>query len=386
MTIKTSEFNKLSQQRGEALLSIYMPIHSMGKEVRQNPVVLKNLLNEVESQADQLSYDKHKIRERVDVLRPMLDDSDFWQHMSKGLALFVSDEGTVIHRLPMSIDQLAVISDRFIVRPILPAVSSGENFLLLDLSEKRTRLAACTRDGARLLDDQDIPEHIADVVGWDVQQKSLQFHTEAQPTTRAAHGRAAIFHGQGAGGEEDERKELEQFLKAVDKGVLNMIGDDRKPLVVAGEERIVSMFKNLSHYPNIVDESLGGNYDHLDIERIHEMALPLVEPVLEAANREEHDQFKAAAHTDAAVTGLSDILPKARHGRVQTLYVDPRRAVWGRFDHERGSVEVHEDRTPKDEELLDLAIAHSLNTGAKIVPVESESLPGGEPVAALLRY
>jgi len=385
MSIYINEFKKLAAARGDALLSVYLPTHVKGAEIQQDPIRLKNRLRDLEARIEQIPHDKHKVRERIDALRPLIDDEQFWKHMSRGLALFVSDEGVVKRRLPHTAEELAVISDRFILRPLLPGVSSGDTFFLLDLSEKYTRLATCTRDGARQIDHDDLPEHIAEVVGYDVEEKSLQFHTEAQ-TVGTGGTRAAVFHGHGSGGEEDEQKERQQFLEAVDNAVNQIIDEPTTPLVLAGDERVVAMFKNLTHYPTVVEDSVIGNYDHEDIDEVYEMALPLVTPALDAAKRTDHDRLRQQAHTDDAVAGLDQILPTLENARVDTLFVDARVNRWGRFDREAGRVQVHDAREPEDEDLLDLAMVHARDTGAKVVHAEREHLPNEEPVAALLRF
>jgi hypothetical protein len=49
-------------------------------------------------------------------------------------------------------------------------------------------------------------------------------------------------------------------------------------------------------------------------------------------------------------------------------------------------VEIHSERQPGDEDLLNVAAIHAMFNGAKVYAVESDEMPGGGPLAAVLRY
>lgn len=386
MTISQDQFNALAKARGDALLSIYLPTHEAGSDIRQDPIRLKNLLANLEEKSDELDRDqKMAVRKRVDQLRPLVDDAAFWRRQGRGLAIFVSDH-IDMHRLTTPVDELFFVSDRFIVRPLLPAISTGERFYVLDLNEQAVRLIACTREGARELDADDIPRSLSEALGYDYEQKSLQFHTEAQPV-RTPTDRAAMFHGHGAGGEEDENKELQRFLEIIDNGVRGILEGKQAPLVLAGAERVCSMYQQASHYKQTLETPIKGNHEHQSVEELHEMALPVVEPVLDAANERERERLDQAAHTDQAVAGLDHCLLKAQNAQVDTLFIDAHSPVWGRFeDNGGGSIKTHDSRQDGDDDLLDRVVHRAYSTGARIIPTARDRLPGNAPVAALLRF
>jgi len=385
MTVTLEQFNELAAARGGALVSLYLPTHEAGPDTRQDPIRFKNLLGQLERRAEELENGhKAAVRRAVERLRPLENDLAFWRRQGQGLAVFVDDD-VRLHRLPNPVDELAWVAERFVVRPLLPAISTGETFYILDLNEQAVRLIACTTEGARELDADDIPRSLSEALGYDVEQKSLQFHTGAQPVATPAD-RAAMFHGHGAGGGEDENVELQRFLEIVDHGVRGMLEGKRAPLIIAGVDRVVSMFKHVTHYDQTLDQGVLGNHEHQSVAELHQMALPIARPALDAANQRERSRFEQAAHTDQAVAGLDHVLLKAQNAQVETLFIDPARAIWGRYDEGDGVVSTHDVQTDGDEDLLDRAVHAALDTGAKIVPTPRDRLPGSAPVAALLRF
>jgi hypothetical protein len=386
MTITLNEFNQLASAKGDALISIYLPTHEAGPDIRQDHIRFKNLLNQLEEKSNELEHDqKVAVRSAVDTVRPLEDDAEFWRRQGQGLAIFIENGNVRMHRLPTPVNELAHVSDRYIVRPLLPAISTGQTFYILDLNEKAVRLIACTTDGARELDADDIPKSLKEALGYDVEQKSLQFHTEAQPVASPAD-RAAMFHGHGAGGEEDENAELKRFLEIVDNGVRSLLEGKRAPLVVAGVERVIATFQHVTHYEPTVDQGIPGNHEHQSVQELHQMALPIVRPVLDEANRRERERFAEAAHTKQAVAGLDHVLLKANNAQVETLFIDAAKPIWGQFEEDDGVIHTHDAQVDGDDDLLDRALHSALSTGAKVVATPRDQLPGSAPVAALLRF
>ncbi len=73
-------------------------------------------------------------------------------------------------------------------------------------------------------------------------------------------------------------------------------------------------------------------------------------------------------------------------GRVEILFLSIEARVWGTADPDGTNVEVHDERSPKNRELLDLAAVATWSTGGRVHAVADDEVPGGGLVAALLRY
>ena len=386
MLISRNSFEALCREQGDACISVYMPTHRRGSEIDQDPIRLKNLISETHDRLAERAVDREALSTSLDEMERLVDDRPFWRHQGEGLALFGSERGLQSYRLSTPVAELTYVGRRHCVRPLLPAVSDGGMFHILALSQNSVRLLQCGWESVREVDSHDIPDSLAEALGYDWEQKSLQFHTGAQPVGAGRSPRAAVFHGHGSGSDAEGKEEIERFLRRVDEGITQLLEGDSSPLVVAAVDFESALYRDISRHPNVLERAVVGNPDHRSAVELHAAALPLVEPHLTAAARRARARLAEAAHSSNVVHGIAGTLGAADAGRVDTLFVSPEEPVWGRFDGESGQVDAHPDRQTGDDDLLDLAIARAIETGAEVLPAEREGMPGREPIAALLRY
>ena len=371
----------LASQEGPHV-SIFMPTERRGAETQQNPIRLKNLLREAHGLLEDKGMANGGADELLAPARRLIDDFDFWQHQEDGLALFVTDGLVRSYRLPLRFTELAAVEDRFHLKSLFPLFNEEAHFYILALSQNRVRLFEGTRYQVREVELRDVPKSLADALGYDLTESHLQFHTG---TGAAGNGRAAIFHGQGAG-EEDAKAEIRKFFSILDRGLHDFLGDRRAPLVLAGVDYLLPIYREATSYPNTLEEGVTGNPDTLDPEELHESAWSLVEDHFRAERREAAERLGDLTGTGRAASELDDIVPAAVDGRVDTLWVATGIRRWGRFDEESRTVEHHDEQTPESEDLLDLAAVHTHLNSGKVWAVDSDEVPGKGEAAAIYRY
>lgn len=374
-------------QGGSPSVSLYLPTHRAGAETQQDPIRLKNLLREADGRLGAEGFDGAG-GELLAPARRLLDDHPFWQHQSDGLAVFLSPKTRRLYRLPLAFEELVVVGERFHLAPLLPLLHGDGLFYLLALSQNRVRLFAATRHRVREIDLRDIPESLADALGYDWEQRSLQFHS-APPrgvAGPASGGRAPIYHGHGAG-TDDEKEEVARFLHLVDHGVRKLLREPTEPVVVAAVDWVASLFRDLSKLADLVPEPVEGNPDAVPAEDLHRRAVEKVEPLFEAERTRAAERYDAAVGAGRTAERLEEVLVAAADGRVDVLWVDRALHRWGRFDPAARQVSVHAERADGDEDLLDRAALETLLHGGSVYAVAAYEVPGaaGE-LAALYRF
>ena len=60
--------------------------------------------------------------------------------------------------------------------------------------------------------------------------------------------------------------------------------------------------------------------------------------------------------------------------------------LWGEFDPDTMTVDLHPEPEPDDEDMLDFAAIHTLLNGGTVYAVEPEKVPDEAPAAAIFRY
>lgn len=366
-------------------VSLYLPTHRAGAETQQDPIRFKNLLRAAAEQlsAAAPSTDGADSDAILAPARDLLDDHPFWQHQSDGLAVFLSPAGRRLYRLPLAFEELAVVGDRFHLAPLLPLLGGDGLFYILALSQNRVRLFAATRHRVREVDLRDIPESLVDALGYDFEQRTLQFHSG---TPRAAGGgRAPIYHGHGPSADET-KEEVARFLQLVDHGVRRLLREPTAPVVVAAVDWEASLYRDLSKLPNLVPEAIEGNPDAASAEELHRRALEKVTPLFAADRDKAAERWAAAAGTGRTGERVEEVVVAAADGRVDTLFVDPAAHRWGRFDAAARAVEIRRERHNGDEDLIDRAALETLLHGGTVYASAAGAVPGGGELAALYRF
>jgi hypothetical protein len=61
-------------------------------------------------------------------VRELGDDTGFWQHQADGLAVYVAPELMRSFRVPLELDENAVVGPRFRLRPLLPLLAGDGHY------------------------------------------------------------------------------------------------------------------------------------------------------------------------------------------------------------------------------------------------------------------
>lgn len=158
------------------------------------------------------------------------------------------------------------------------------------------------------------------------------------------------------------------------------------PVVLAGVDYLHPLYREGSAYPGLVPEGLVGNFDRTAANDLHKQAWALVRAQFLKKEAELAELYRRLIGTSQAVDQMAEVVPAAVHGRVEVLFVAPDASRWGRFDPSTDRVDLHDSAGPGDEDLLELAAAHTLLHGGVTFPAVIEGMNPEAPVAAILRY
>jgi hypothetical protein len=362
-----------------------MPTHRGGAGSEQDHIRLKNLLRDARVRLGSAGHEERLVRHVLDSASALVEDAAFWQRQRSGLAVFVSPGWTRTFRVSIDLDELVVVGDRFHIKPVLPLLTRGGRFFVLALSQNRVRLHEATRFHIEEIVSDDIPDGLTDAVGYDWEERSLQFFTAA-PGGGAAGRRQAVFHGHGAG-KDDLDGEVARFLRLVDDQVRALVADHEAPLVVAAVDWLASAYRRISKYAGLVQDCIPGNPDETPDRKLHRRAWELVEPVIRAEEAAAATQVLELLGTSLASNDLEEIAIAAHDGRVDTAFVALGVQRWGRYDEQSRQIAEGTSGRHIGEDLLDLVAAQTLFHGGAVYAVHPADMPGGDsPIAAIFRY
>lgn len=384
-TLKRTDLQQLVESNGEWHISLYMPTHPVGQEQLQDPIRLKNLLAEAEKNLINYAVRRPDVQEMLRPAEELLTDRDFWQSQGSGLAVFLSKDLSRIYRLSAGFDELAIVGKRFYVQPILPLLNGNGNFYLLTLSQNQTRLFLASRDNLTEVELIDTPASMAEALQIDDLQKNLGFQTSTE-SSGTGRERSAIHYGQG---EENDKKELlRRYFQQVNDGILRVVENETIPMVIAGVDYLLPIFRETSTYKNIIEKDIAGSTDRQDLTELHAEAWKLAEPVFLDNQKKAIDRFLEfhGQQNGLATNDLDHAVKAAIGGRIETLIVPLGIQKWGRYDPASDSVRFDNGPTPENEDMINYAAAQTIINSGNVYAVPADQLPGGGAVAAILRY
>ncbi len=364
-------------------VSLYMPTVQAGKETRQNPIRFKNLLGKARDRLLASGLKPDEADELLQPARKLIPERPFWQRQSTGLAAFISPSDMRTMRLPLELRERAMVGDRFFVKPLVPLLSGDGRYYVLSLSQKRVRLFEASRYSMSEMDLSGIPTNLADALGRDEPEPHLQFHTG---TASRGGKRQAMFHGQGGGDEEYHKKDLLQFLHLVDEGIQELLRGENVPVVLAGVDYTLPLYRQASHLRLLVEGGIEGSPDEMDDQELHRRSWALVEPLFRRGQERAVAKYHELEGTGYTARGVEDVVSAARQKRIETLFVARGVGLWGHIDPDSGAVEVHDEWAPGDEEVLDFSAVRTLLNGGTVYAVHEQDVPGGGPISAILRF
>jgi len=362
-------------------VSIYMPTDVKDTGGGKNPVRFKTLLTKARRAFETQKVDARQAEAIFSPAAALIGERPFWQQMGHGLGVLLSPNTSRWVRLPYRVPELAYVGERFHLVPLLPLAASG-SFRLLALSLDGAKLYR--GDRFRLTEIHTaLPGPMEEALGEVADEKQLQFHTGTPPSTGR---RPAVFHGHGDPYDDTERKKaIARYFRLVDQAVHAHLPSNEL-LVLAGVDYLLPMYREVSRHPRMADKGVVGNPFALTAADLHAQALPLVKPYLDRDQAQAREKFASLSGTGKAITGIGEAFTAARHGRVETLFVPWGVHVWGRESPGEAGPALHDRPEPGDEDLINSVAVETLVTGGNVYTVAPDEVPGGDTLAAVLRY
>ena len=177
-----------------------------------------------------------------------------------------------------------------------------------------------------------------------------------------------------------------RHFRVVDRAIREAGVERNLPLVLAGVEELLPLFRQVSEQEEILEEAIEGNPDHMKPEEVHRRGWAIVEPLFRRRQDESLARFRELEGTGRASRDFREVLLAAFHKRVERLSVAMRAERWGRVDPQEGTVEFGDEETPGHRELVEAAAMETILNGGIVEPVEPERMPEGAILAAIFRF
>ncbi len=363
--VTPQEFLALCQDRG-ICVSIYLPTTPITQETQADRTNLRNLINAATEQAQAIA-DKKTVAAIEDNLLDLLDDDQFWIHQAHGLGILATPERLITYRLVYPVASLAEVSDRFHLKPLIPAFQPKAAFVLA-ISQKSVNLYEFTPNGELIpLKVEDLPADFSAVT-----QRTLQRDTAPSGRLQGGEGKKVLQR---------------QFMRAIEQALRPMLAGSNIPLILATTSELQAMYRSVSHYPLLAQDAVTSSVENLPLTDLTQGVQPIVQKLRHLRLEGWHQEFVQHSNQSRTSSDLATIAKLASRGQVSKLLVDTDSTLYGTLD-ETGSLTLAEGRSGESYEVIDEIIARVLSNGGEVLGVRQDDPEVASllPISAILRW
>jgi hypothetical protein len=344
--------------------------------------MLKNQLKEVKNKLAKKGLHADVVNKMTAPVQELIDDSSFWREQSDGLAIFIADGFSKTYTLPIYFKEFNYISNSFYLKPLMPMFVGDGNFYFLMLERSNVKLYECTQHSfTEIIVDDLIPETKQDRVGFDYEQKNLQFRTGQTGTGQA------MYHGQEAATGK-RKNEIKKYLRAINDGLAPLFREENMPMLIAAQRPLFDIYKEVNSYPNLLGEFLNINFGDTTIHEAHELAWQMMAPIFDKKRKDKIARFIDEQGTGKTAIGIDKIIPAAFNGKVDALFCENKSDIFGSYKEENNAFTVTQsEENDNTISLMNVAAVKTFLNGGEVYLLDKEEMPNpNSRINALFRY
>jgi hypothetical protein len=376
-------FIELASYEQAPCLSIFLPTHKAGVEVNEQVdlIAFKSTLQ----QAEKMLVEQNAAAAVIDrILKPgydLLRNDKFWYSLSDGLAIYMADGFFRYIKLRAPLIQHVRVNSSFYVSPLMPFMVRPEYFYILDIAKKFPRFYRADSIGIEHLQVEELPSGVDDVVHLEEKGDNALFRTGGKGGTGSAN-----FHGIGAG-RPDDKENIRIYLEEVDDTIWQShLNKEHVPLLLAGQDFLIPIYRSVSDYKHIWPEALTGNHHQQSDNELYEEAMQLMKPYFEQPLNRALEDYGNKSATDLTSVNISKIIPATYYARVSRLFVRKGSRIWGTFNEQDNKLDILDKESDTMDDLIDKAVIKTIQNGGEVYFMEANEMPEQGELAAIFRY
>ncbi len=357
--ITRKELEKLQSLHQIPALSILLPTHRTSPDNKQDPIVVKNLVDEAKQRLLE-EFGKREIDPVFNKLDALVEQIDY-RYTLDGLGLYVGPDFAKSYNLAFSLPARVVIDKTFATRDLVYGLHREQSYWVILLSQGSTRLLAGTGETLEEIEDGTFPIQMTGPGA----TSPIPFDADTSYL--------------------DDR--IRRFFQRVDDALAEYIGTDSTSLIVGGVVRQISFFQEVSRYNSAIVGTITGNYDRVAAHDIVPEVLPIMHVARQRQREEALQELEAAVSAQRVVSTVGEAWRLANEGRGKLLLVEKNYHVPAVLD-ENGNLNLVDEvgGTEVIDDAVDEVIEAVLAKGGEVLMVDDGSLTAHEGIALILRY
>ena len=377
-------FTELANYKSQNCISLYLSTTaSTSVEVNKQKgfIKFKNKLQQLTALLKERNLEQLEIERLMKPAYDILRKEEFWSNLSQGLAVFIGDDFFKYITLPILPQDEILVNSTFYLTPLIPVMTSEEYFYVLVLSKKQAKLYRADAFGIQYVPVPELPRGVEDVVRFEEKDDQDLFRTDS-----GGAGSGANYHGIGTG-RPDEKRNLAMYFDEIDETLWKeILNKENVPLLLAGVEYLIPIYKQVAKYKPIWDEAITGSHEHEDMNALYQQARTKMEPYFNQRVSRAFNAYKNQSATELTSSIPDDIIAAGHYGRISQLFVSKGEHIWGSFDEMNNALTIHTAKEKDDECLVGKTIIKTLLNGGEVFILPAGKMPATSQLAALMRY
>ena len=297
---------------------------------------IKNAIREIQKQLAERGTDPDTASSLIapmEALAGNLATDGTWAH---ALVLFRSAGLFQHYLLHGQFQESHVVQERFQVRPLLQTLAHESRFHLLGLSRRHVRLFNCTQSHAEPVTlGPNIPQSLEAWMNSRQPDHVLASRSAAGPSVGSMKG---VLSGMSAD-HEREGEYLTHFFQEVDRGLSAYLRKQNSPLVLAGVEYELAIYRRVNSYRRTLEDAVFGSPDGISDGALYERAMKIVAGTFSEPLQNAITEIREHAGTPHSSADPRTIVQAAFQGRVSDLLIAAHAEYWGAWNPQTQEVE-----------------------------------------------
>ncbi|MEO9021375.1 MAG: hypothetical protein ABI237_05310 [Ginsengibacter sp.] len=352
------DLEKLKNIASDCCVTIILQTHRTTPDNEKDPILLKNLIKEVESRlrADHEKAFVNNLMVRINTLAGGINH----KHNKESLVLFVNENIAEYVRLPITVENRVVIDKTFATRDLVRTLHSESSYYILVLSRDKARLIKTFNDKVIMEIKGDFP----------------LVNTSLNPVQRSE---AAIGSRQ--------TNLVREFFNRVDKLLNEVLKENPLPVLICTEE------SNYPEYLKVADrkEMIVGRFNGNKINEKDHHIVEAVWPVMKQLNVEKNNQrlseLKNAVNSRNFLIDFNEIWQAVNDGRGKTLFV--KQGYFQPAKLEKNHIELVSNgnyESANVDDIIDEMIEKNLQSNGDAIFINGDELEKFNGIVLVTRY
>jgi hypothetical protein len=366
------ELKFLLDQKGNACISIVLPLHNLTIDQRADKIHLTKAVKEV---CQQLKNSAEVSEKLINQLNNLADQIEFSRN-DEGIALYVSEAVAFYSTFPFTVAEIIAVGKSFRLKELLLREQYSIPYNLLYIDGHEIRFYTGKLRQLKEVRNGEFPM---------IFEETYEYQPASHSTTLAGYGHLKSF-------ERDknniEKIRHEAFIQQADDQLHKYL-QNSEVLLLCGTTRYTSAFLNRTAHASKIIGVLNGNYNQLTDAEFSKMIWPFIEACIYEQMVDEISNYSEKIGEGLAEEGIVPVWDAVSAGRGQTLLVEKNYRVKG-FLADLNPWQLFLQAPQKKHTVLEDAVNNLLEMllekNGKVVFTEDGMLNGHKHIALVTRY